>query len=478
MKIFRYILPFILGLPLLGLSGCKSTEPVPSVVFSKSYSSVDREKQRGLPAGNDVLTREIAKQIALANNPTYKEAYYSMKAAWAAYYKSLAAYSPTVSVSFTATQTQYSPYLGTGSTSGTGRSYPWSTNYNGYITGNWVIFNGLMRTMDMLSAKATAGEEEALNRDSQRTLIESVDLAYNDILLSKAQISIDQSNLDFQEEMVKYSELKYKAGSDSLSTLLNFQISRNSAENDLIEERGNYSNKCYVLAALMGLTTSEIPEQTVFPEVKGGSQLNHYLMGIEYYLDMAIAQRPDLEGARKSLKAYKYSLYSAWGAFSPVISVFTQYGYSRTTTPTNHEFFGGSARPRSADAAYNYGVDVNLDIWEGGARFADLSAAKANFASAKESLLASWITTVQDVRTAYALLEQNVAQAKVLKENESLSLKQRDLVKEEYEAGNVDITRLNEAQNDYVASQSDYITALVNLNNARVQLDAACGNNS
>ena len=56
-------------------------------------------------------------------------------------------------------------------------------------------------------------------------------------------------------------------------------------------------------------------------------------------------------------------------------------------------------------------------------------------------------------------------------------VKQRDLVKEEYDAGNTELTRLNEAQRDKVQAETDFISALVNMRNAKAQLDAATNAN-
>ena len=52
---------------------------------------------------------------------------------------------------------------------------------------------------------------------------------------------------------------------------------------------------------------------------------------------------------------------------------------------------------------------------------------------------------------------------------------QRDLVAKSYLAGEAEITRLNEAQNNFVAAEEEYVQSLVNLSKARAQLAAAVG---
>ena len=61
------------------------------------------------------------------------------------------------------------------------------------------------------------------------------------------------------------------------------------------------------------------------------------------------------------------------------------------------------------------------------------------------------------------------------RENRDIMHEQRDLVAKSYLAGETGITRLNEAQNNFVAAEEEYVQSLVNLSKARAQLAAAVG---
>ena len=54
-----------------------------------------------------------------------------------------------------------------------------------------------------------------------------------------------------------------------------------------------------------------------------------------------------------------------------------------------------------------------------------------------------------------------------------LTKKTRDLVKAEYDAGSTEITRMNEAQRDLVNAESNYVSAIIRMADARAQLAAA-----
>ena len=58
------------------------------------------------------------------------------------------------------------------------------------------------------------------------------------------------------------------------------------------------------------------------------------------------------------------------------------------------------------------------------------------------------------------------------------SAKQRDLVDDEYRAGNAELTRLNEAQRDLVSAETNLASSYINVQNAKAQLDAVVGGNT
>ena len=46
-------------------------------------------------------------------------------------------------------------------------------------------------------------------------------------------------------------------------------------------------------------------------------------------------------------------------------------------------------------------------------------------------------------------------------------------MEEEYKAGNAELTRLNEAQNDLVNAEMNLVSSVVKMNQAKAQLEAA-----
>ena len=85
----------------------------------------------------------------------------------------------------------------------------------------------------------------------------------------------------------------------------------------------------------------------------------------------------------------------------------------------------------------------------------------------------TWITVIGDVRTAYENYQTNLKQVKLNQKNLALVRTQRDLVYKEYNAGSTGITRLNEAQTALVNAENALAEAVINMHNAKAQLQAA-----
>ena len=467
MKLVRNTL-LTLGISLIALlAGCVSYQPPPSVIHADNYSALNDNDQKASPPTDKVLTKEAAITIALENNPDYKTYQLNKIASFAVYYAALSAFSPTVSASWGDTIT-----TGSSAITATGSNSSKRNNTAGNLAASYQAFSGFTTTFGALSARAAAMQAEWNVKDWRRQLVRDVIINYNTVLYNRAFLRIQQANERFQEQNATNSLLKYNAGADSLSTLLNWKIGRNQAKADAISAELGYKTSRYALAAKLGLTTADLPVQTEFPEISV-PEADEFELGVEFYLDIAIAQRPDLKAQKESLKAAKYNLYSAWGAFSPTLDLTGNYGYSNTADGTlyNPIRMGGA----SGNSDINYGFAFNWNVWQGGSRIFNVRQQEALYDVQKQALLSKWISIVQDVRTYYVTLLANVARRKVLQQAREMALQRRDLVQEEYDAGNVDIATLNQAQQQLVSTRQTYVQSTIDVSNSRAQLYAACG---
>ena len=123
-------------------------------------------------------------------------------------------------------------------------------------------------------------------------------------------------------------------------------------------------------------------------------------------------------------------------------------------------------------------MTADWTIFNGFIRYNTMREYQANLASAEYSVAAQWFNVVGEVRAAYANYIQAVRQTRNYERIKALSQQQRDLVNEEYKAGNAELTRLNEAQRDLVEAESNLASSYIAIQNAKAQLDSAVGVNT
>ena len=451
----------------LAIAGCYSYKPPPAAISGKTFTGLTKKAHQDIPEDCRVLTLEQAKQIAIANNPNYIATRHAMAAATARFYRSLSAYLPTITATYGIRENQYIPQNrgGRGSRDG---GFANSVK-SGAFNGRWLIFNGLMRTMDMLAAKHSEKAFEARNRDARRLLVEAVTVAFNNILLAQENIRIARADETFNTQLYDETKLKFDAGAVPLSDVLNFEIRVNNAKTAVINEEYNFFTARSILAEFMGFTSGVLPPH-IFPDLK--PKPDQFSIDVGVYLDTALKNRPDLKASREVMDTAKYNVYARWGAFSPTLSFDTSWGYSRTDPGYSGRW---KYRSRSRDRSFNYGFEAEWVLFNGGERIASLREAQANLAAVKENLTGKWISVVAEVRQAFEDRVRKGKQIKIYKKNLALVTKNRQLVEESYKAGNESITRLNEAQKDLVNADSSYISSIIDLENAKAKLNSAIG---
>lgn len=462
----RKITAHIFAVGTLLLAGCASYEEPPAAVKGSVYTGVKEEDKRTLPKQITVLTLEQAQNVAIKNNPSFKSKYYAIAAARANYYQKFSGYFPTVNASFSAGQDLGRMHDSSG-------WYNTNTySFSPAISGSLVIFDSFHREMSILAQKHNWLATEAAEDDARRLLIEAVAKAYNSVMLSAAQMRIALADMEFNANMLRDTQLKFEAGAVSLSEVLNFKIQYNQAESSLIAAQFDYAVNKYSLAQLLGLTDGTIPETVKFPTMP--TEDADVLPDVSVFLDLALANRPDLKELREKMEESKYSYWSSLAAFGPTFTANYSIGFSdshshncRTAADSSRTFnhtYGGT---------FSYGVNASWNLFNGGNDYFAARAAHAKMIQADYNVASTWIQVIVDVRSAYDNYVTTVKQTKLYQKTYELTKQTRDLVEEEYKAGSAELTRMNEAQRDLVNAESSYVASVVRMANAKAQLAAA-----
>jgi outer membrane protein TolC len=463
---------FCLAASVALFSGCNSTPPPPIDYLGTNFSKRPKGEADEILKSISVLSLEDAQKIAIANNPSYTAAYYSINAARMRYYQALGAYSPVLSAGFDLSQgNAWTTHRNNTTAADETRSF----NTGTAVRANWLLFDGLSREFAVKIAEHSLSDQQLMTEDECRLLIRAVAFAYNDVLLAIEKMRIATEDMAFQEKNLSDTEIKLAAGAVAKSNKLNFQILSNVAAGDKIVAEYQYQTALYALAALMGYPEGTLPPHITFPQIK--SEFVDDLPSVDIYLDSALSNRPDLRAYREELKVAEYQLYQTYSAFSPTLSGFAEFSYDTTRSTSwysdSPHMNSGYNRP-----GFAYGLSANWTIFNGFIRYNVSREYQARLSVAQYQVADMWLKVVQEVRGAYNNYIQSAKQARLYEKTLEYTTEQRGLVEDEYRLGSAELTRLNEAQRDLTNAQTTLASAYINLQNALSQLEAAASMNA
>lgn len=459
----------IVGAAALALlaCGCYNYKAPAVATLGDSYTERKRDAADDMFKNIKELTLLDAQRIAIRNNPSYIAAYHAVEAARMKYYQAWGAYSPTVSASFS----MGNNHKWMRDSAGEPRNDAFSTSVG--VKANMLIFDGFARYFKLKASQSGLKYQEYMEADACRTMTLSVAYAYNTVLLAIEQRRIAMENRKFQLDSLQNTQYKFEAGAAPLSDVLNFEIQVNNAEVNMIAADYSYDTAIYALAVLMGYPDGILPADLKFSGDFKSSFAE--LPAVEIYLDAALANRPDLKAFREQLNIAKYQVYQAWSAYSPTVNGYFNMGFGSNDQNTNYP---GVDSNYNENLTLGYGLNAEWTVFNGAIRYNKLREAQANLAASDFDVASQWFKVVDEVRTAYANYIQSVKKTKLYARVRELSAKQRDLVDDEYRAGNAELTRLNEAQRDLVDAETSLASSYINVQNAKAQLDSVVGGNT
>lgn len=442
-------------------AGCATYEKPPLAVSQSSYTQLQDKEKNLLPPGLSHLTLEKAQQIAVDNNPGFKSKQFAVNSARARYYQSFSGYSPTLNAGVSIGQAFTRMY----SASGMDKYNSRQDNFATALYGQFLIFDGLSREMNMLASKYQLRETESLRDDAERLLRRAVGYSYNDVLLADARRRIALADMEYSEILLKDSRRKLEAGTAPYTDVLNFHIRYNTAKLALNEAEYALKANKYILAGYFGLTDGTLPDTVRFPEISKPSE--EILPSVSVYLDTALANRPDLKAIRAQYEKLKFIWWSSLGAFAPRITADYAFGLDQTRTV----YSGGvSGTEKKGEFQFGYALAAEWNLLKGGADYFNAKAAYMNFAEADWLLAEVWNNVITEVRAAYDNCMTYVEQASLSEQILKLSRENRDKVENEYRVGTAEVTRMNEAQRDLVNAENDLAFSIINLKNAKIRL--------
>ncbi len=394
------------------------------------------------------LTVQQAVNIALEKNPLRKVAMADTKVASAGVRAARSFLMPHLSLSETATRGDDPVYV-FGSklrqqhftqadfTLNKLNTPPPFGNFSTRFGGTWNLFDSFATWHGINQAKQmNEAARHQLDRTDQEIVFRVVG-SYYDVLLAAKELEVAEQSAKTAQSVMDRSQARFDSGLTVESDLLTAKVRMAARQQEVIRARNNLEVARAQLNTVMGVpldspfqTTEALAERTLPAPVLGEVE------------KQALANRPDLKRIASEEAAQRQSVSVAKSAFGPRVNAFAGWEMDNPT------FLAGGGGNN-----WLGGIEVQFDIFQGGAKRAELSRQRALEEKVVAMKQVGSDAVRLEVRRAYYETDANrqqieVARAAIAQAQESLRINQ-----DRYDSGLTTITDLLGAEKRRAAAR-------------------------
>lgn len=496
-------------------SGCKVPIAGSSSVLHRHFEALAAlpEDQRAVPApyGSPVKMEEAAallpegilpledsRALAVRANPDVHAAHARLQVALARIAQARSRYLPTVTMTVNSSRTFLTPasrnFLSTGLQSSTAAPTGIETSnlaVNGLLnalrtplfgfdvggetnsfsdhslalSASWTIFDGFIREAQVLAAKHLYLASADSLLDVQRLIISAVDVAYYQVQLAQEQIRIALADEVFSQDQFDETTKLRRAGRATSADVDNFRVRVLAAQANVTAAIGLRDSGRVVLAELMGIADVNLPQELALSPLLSETQEELELPEAGEWIARALEHRPDLSQLDRIVDSELQNVRVADGAFYPSLNASGSWGFDRSS---NYKL-------TADDQSAALGVELRWELYTGGRRRAQLRAAEGLRTQAVADRYRLRLAVQAEVRRAIIDLQDAQEQIRLQRENLKVALESRRIIQAGYLAGKETLTRLNQAQRDFVTADVDLTLARIRLRRAWSDLRTAGG---
>jgi outer membrane protein len=332
-------------------------------------------------------------------------------------------------------------------------------NFATRFGGTWNLFDsfatwhGVNQTKQMNEA---AGHQ--LDRTDQEIVFRVV-TSYYDVLLAAKQLEVADQSVKTAQSIMDRSQARFDSGLTVESDLLTAKVRMAARLQEVIRARNTLEVAQAQLKTAMGMTLD-----SSFQLAGGLAERTFSMPAVQDVEKQALTNRPDLKRIASEEAAQRQSVSAAKSSFGPRVNAFAGWEMDNPT------FVAGGGGNN-----WLGGIEVQFDIFQGGAKRAELSRQRALEEKVVAMKQAASDAVRLEVRRAYYETDANrqqieLARAAIAQAQESLRINQ-----DRYDSGLTTITDLLGAEDAARRSQSDYWEAVYHFQTSYANLELASG---
>jgi len=332
-------------------------------------------------------------------------------------------------------------------------------NFATHFGGTWNLFDSFASWHGINRAKEmNIAANRQLERTDQEILFRVVQ-SYYGVLLATKQLEVAEQSQKTAKSIMDRSQVRFDAGFVVESDLLSSKVRLASREQELIRARNNLQLARAQLNTAMGVLVD-----TPYQPADALTERNLTVNSLPDSEQKALTTRPDLKRIEAQQSAQELSVAIAKSSFGPRLNGFAGWEMDNPT------FLAGGGGNN-----WLGGIELQIDLFQGGAKRAALSRERANAEKIAALKQAANDAVRLEVRQAYydqdaSRQQVEVARTAIAQARESLRIDQ-----DRYDGGLLTITDLLGAEEAARRAQADYWQAVYQFHISYANLELACG---
>jgi outer membrane protein len=341
----------------------------------------------------------------------------------------------------------------------------------------YTLTTGGLSFIQLASARASEAQAREDLVNTEDNIAGSVAASYFQVVQNQAIVTVDESDLRYQNLLVDVAKAKERAGMVAGVDVLKAQVQQAKSASNLVGARADVDNAREHLAQSIGAPITQsflFPGTIAAPPVPSGT--------IDKLEEIALNSRPDLVSARESLIAAQA----------------TRKGWNRELFPTVQmtAAFGNQFAPTTAGMVIGINPDgtpivvprgspgfwaltaqttFTLPFVDYGQRRTERTMDDAQVAAAQTNVDQTESLVELDVRQNYRGAQTALAQMEYAREESRLGAESARIAQLQYARGLISLTDVIQTQQQSVIAQSDFVNARVFYVNSIVKLRVSLG---
>lgn len=414
-------------------------------------------EQKEVPASLS-LSLEEAKQYAVESNRSLRNASLAIQEAYAARWQTIASMLPQVDGSY-----NYTNYLGYSANMSTamGQFSINMPNVGAFSLTAAVGINGQGIVGALLQNIAIDMKKISLEQ-SENELRGNVTSAYTTLLALRDLSALLDSSLANVQELYEMTQRSVDVGVAEQTSADQIKVRMNGLKNNINTQRNAIALATNSLKVLLNVPVTT--ELTLTDELSDLLSAEHVLALLSDPFN--IHNNLNYQLLEKNTELAKRNVHMAGWAYGPTVSLAYQYS-------DQHYYGDGGMRMTPPNVVQ---IGISMPLWSSGKRAAGVTEKKIAYEEAKNTLS----ETRDNLGVQYQQLcnDLTTSYQTYLNQSENLEVTGRvfESTTNKYRWGVASNVEWTNASNDLITAQSEYVTAVLNLVNAEVELEKFLNN--